>query len=308
MLWVSIAHCVSVTTKFNVVCWVVLSFLTESRFFPLFVELLYPVNMALMAVHAKGWIFPENDTQLNFSVNNVAIFSFVIWAVRLSVHLFAKFLVMYRRVDNRFAKLKSKYNLAKFLFYHWLLVVVNGSAIPVFTGNHELPMEFSNLPLFSIFLIVSGLGITAVADSQKLSKIKHQCDKNGKRKFPMTSGLWAISRHPNYFGEILFFFGISLLAVPFLDVYSFLFIFGGSVHLTLAVLLFAGFFRKFSSVKKVIEIMNKDKESLWNSVAYQNYASSVSLLIPGTPADPNSRDFRRAGFGMGMWLVCEGIW
>ena len=55
-----------------------------------------------------------------------------------------------------------------------------------------------------------GFGIEAVADAQKT---RFKADTANSGKF-INVGLWAWSRHPNYFGEILLWIGVCIIAVP----------------------------------------------------------------------------------------------
>jgi steroid 5-alpha reductase family enzyme len=55
-----------------------------------------------------------------------------------------------------------------------------------------------------------------VADRQKSA---FREDPANKGRF-ITSGLWAWSRHPNYFGEITLWAGIALIAIPVLSGWS----------------------------------------------------------------------------------------
>lgn len=81
-----------------------------------------------------------------------------------------------------------------------------------------LPVVYSlrliSLPLFSvnylgIALLLSGLLIETVADWQRYEFLRL---KKNKGKI-MTRGLWSLSRHPNYFGEIIFWWGMFFLVL-----------------------------------------------------------------------------------------------
>ena len=63
---------------------------------------------------------------------------------------------------------------------------------------------------FGFLVWLAGFIIEVVADNQK-KKFKE--DLNNKDKF-ISHGLWAWSRHPNYFGEILLWIGITIIAIP----------------------------------------------------------------------------------------------
>jgi steroid 5-alpha reductase family enzyme len=52
-----------------------------------------------------------------------------------------------------------------------------------------------------------------VADNQKG---RFKADPANQGKF-ISTGLWAKSRHPNYFGEIVLWIGVLLIAVPVLE-------------------------------------------------------------------------------------------
>ena len=62
-------------------------------------------------------------------------------------------------------------------------------------------------------LWVLGFAFEAIADKQK--KSFSEIPEN-KDKF-ITIGLWSISRHPNYFGEIVLWTGIAIISLPLLS-------------------------------------------------------------------------------------------
>ncbi|MBC8187024.1 MAG: DUF1295 domain-containing protein, partial [Proteobacteria bacterium] len=63
------------------------------------------------------------------------------------------------------------------------------------------------------FLWVAGFAIEVAADQQKR---RFRADPSNRERF-IRSGLWAWSRHPNYFGEIILWIGIALIALPVLS-------------------------------------------------------------------------------------------
>ena len=69
------------------------------------------------------------------------------------------------------------------------------------------------LVLTGCALWLAGFLIEVIADKQKTAF--RQLESN-KGKF-IQQGLWAWSRHPNYFGEILLWVGIALAAFPVLE-------------------------------------------------------------------------------------------
>jgi steroid 5-alpha reductase family enzyme len=76
-----------------------------------------------------------------------------------------------------------------------------------------------NQPELDVFALVGfvvwliGIGIEALADQQKSA---FRADPANKGKF-IQSGLWAWSRHPNYFGEIVLWVGVAIIAFPVLS-------------------------------------------------------------------------------------------
>ena len=66
---------------------------------------------------------------------------------------------------------------------------------------------------FGTFIWVIGFLIELIADTQKMS---FNLNFNNKGKF-INVGLWRISRHPNYFGEILLWVGIAIISFPLLS-------------------------------------------------------------------------------------------
>jgi steroid 5-alpha reductase family enzyme len=61
-----------------------------------------------------------------------------------------------------------------------------------------------------ISLFVFGFAFETIADWQ-LARFKRDPNNTGK---VMRTGLWSRTRHPNYFGEAVLWWGIGLLALP----------------------------------------------------------------------------------------------
>ena len=135
----------------------------------------------------------------------------VIWAIRLGTFLFMR--VKQDGKDGRFTVMKTQ--------FHWFLMTWTLGGLWVFltmaaglaaiTSNVTAPMGI--MTYIGIAVWIFGFSIEVIADKQKRIFKKQP---NKEKEF-ITSGLWAWSRHPNYFGEITLWFGLTLIALPVLS-------------------------------------------------------------------------------------------
>ena len=134
-----------------------------------------------------------------------------VWAIRLGSFLFLR--VKQDGKDNRFTVMKTQ--------FHWYLMTWTIGGLWVFltmcaglaaiTSSKSIPLGIT--AYIGLALWVFGFAIEVIADRQKRI-FKKQKDKN--LEF-ITTGLWAWSRHPNYFGEITLWMGLTLIALPVLS-------------------------------------------------------------------------------------------
>jgi len=133
------------------------------------------------------------------------------WAVRLGRFLFKR--VNEDGSDGRFDVIKP--NFARFLMTWslqalWVFVTLS-CALAAMTSVHRVPL--GAMAVLGSLLWLFGFVIEVIADRQKRV---FRADTANAGRF-ITSGLWAWSRHPNYFGEISLWLGISLIALPALS-------------------------------------------------------------------------------------------
>ncbi len=132
-----------------------------------------------------------------------------IWAIRLGTHLLGRnwgqgedprYRAMRRRHGARFpwVSLGTVYGLQAGLMW---LVSLPVQIAQVSTGG------VGGLELLGAAVFAVGLGFEAVGDAQ-LTRFKADPENRGK---VMDRGLWSISRHPNYFGDALAWWGLFLL-------------------------------------------------------------------------------------------------
>lgn len=132
----------------------------------------------------------------------------VVWALRLGPFLFQR--IKRAGEDRRFRKLRQSFPM---FFMTWTLqgtwVFITAScALAAITAQQSVPL---GVPFWlGLALWLAGFGIEVVADRQKSA---FRADPDNARRF-INTGLWAWSRHPNYFGEIVLWLGIAVMAFP----------------------------------------------------------------------------------------------
>lgn len=135
----------------------------------------------------------------------------VIWAARLGTFLFRR--IQRAGKDDRFDDLKPSF--IRFLNVWtiqglWVTFTAAAALIAITTSTRK---ELDAFALVGLVVWVIGFTIEVVADAQKN---RFNADPANKGKFIQT-GLWSRSRHPNYFGEIVLWIGVAIIALPVLQ-------------------------------------------------------------------------------------------
>jgi steroid 5-alpha reductase family enzyme len=135
----------------------------------------------------------------------------VIWAARLGTYLFRRI----RRAgkDERFDEIKK--SLPRFLIAWtvqglWVSLTLAAALAAITTTERK---GLGVVALIGALVWAAGFAVEAAADYQK-SRFKS--DPANKGRF-IDTGLWSWSRHPNYFGEIVLWIGVAIVALPVLQ-------------------------------------------------------------------------------------------
>ena len=219
-------------------------------------SLTFIILTALMMIHRAAL----DTAQI---ITGVAVF---LWAIRLGSYLFTR--IMHTKVDHRFDDKRDSFiRFGSFWFLQAITVWI--VLLPVYGILHSPGTTVTPaLLLLSICVWLIGLIIEAVADQQKFLFKK---DPANAKKF-MQGGLWAWSRHPNYFGEICFWTGVSIPGLALFEGTEVL-LFLGPVFITIMLLFVSG-----------IPLLEKSWEKKWGKTkAYKEYKKHTPLLIPWPP-------------------------
>ncbi|TFK28180.1 DUF1295-domain-containing protein [Coprinopsis marcescibilis] len=147
--------------------------------------------------------FPKRVLLLNLAV--------AIWSIRLGTFLGAR--AIKSGGDSRFVKIvKNPSYFTRLWFTQATWIVATG--LPVWLVNalprlHHAPLGTRDY--IGLGLWASSLLLEVTADRQKAAWHHAKQLKLHDEKF-ISSGLWSISRHPNYLGELGVWSGVALLA------------------------------------------------------------------------------------------------
>ena len=187
----------------------------------------------------------------------------VAWAGRLGFFLFRR--VMRAGKDARFDEIKPSF--IRFL-NTWTLqglwvTLTLAAALAAITTTTRKGLGWFALAGFLVWAF--GFTIEVVADAQK-SRFRANPENEGKF---IQSGLWSRSRHPNYFGEIVLWIGVAIIALPVLR---------GWQWVTMISPVFVAFL--LTQVSGIPILEERADEKWGGQEDYEEYKEETPVLIP----------------------------
>ena len=204
---------------------------------------------------------------VDISLRDVLLALFVwIWAFRLGSFLFIR--VKKAGSDGRFDLMKKD--------FWWFLMTWTIQGLWVFLTlamalaaiTSESKMAIDIFAIVGTLIWIFGFSIEVIADQQKTN---FKDDPANKDKF-ITVGLWSWSRHPNYFGEMVLWIGIALIAFPVLI---------GWQLVALISPIFVIFL--LTRISGVTMLESRGYKKWGDDEEYKNYIKNTSGLIPLPP-------------------------
>jgi len=196
----------------------------------------------------------------------VVLGAIIIWGARLSGYLFIR--ILKTKKDKRFDRIREK--PLRFALF-WLFQI--GSIWIIMLPSTAILSSKTRLNSFYLFLagiivFLAGLVFEAIADWQKY---RFKSNSKNKDKW-IKSGLWKYSRHPNYFGEMLVWWGLYIASIPFVGKLSPVF--------AISPLYISWLLIKVSGIPLLEkEYLKKYKDNH----KYASYVKKTSVLIPLPP-------------------------
>ena len=190
----------------------------------------------------------------------------IVWAARLASFLFLR--IRAAGEDRRFREIKQSFGrflLAWTLQGLWVAFSL-AAALAVITSTRRLDLDlFAGVGLL---VWLAGFSLEVIADRQKGA---FNARPENKGRF-ISTGLWSWSRHPNYFGEIVLWVGVAIIALPVLRGWQYASLIS-PVFITLLLTRISG-----------VPLLEKRADEKWGGEPeYESYKARTSVLIPLPP-------------------------
>ncbi|MFX0018816.1 MAG: DUF1295 domain-containing protein [Promethearchaeota archaeon] len=216
------------------------------------------------AVIAIYWLY-NPQTSETISLRQIFVLFLVLtWSVRLTYNWIRQWRGL-NHEDWRYANLRVEKGK---LF--WLVNLIGIHLMPtilVFLGCLSLypslsirNISFNHIDFIAFSITLFAIILETAADQQLYNFIKNRDDSTKI----LNRGLWKYSRHPNYFGEILFWWGLYLFALA--TEISFWWMIVGPIFITILFY--------------ILSIPLIEKRNLSRKPDYLHYKKTVSKLIP----------------------------
>ena len=221
-------------------------------------------SLTYIATVSLAYFSVENKTM----IDSIIYFYVMVWALRLGIYLFRR--VRNDGKDVRFEQ--AKRHFLWFLQYWmgqalWVSLTACTAIIGILSPEDDL---LPVLAMIGMALWLSGFTIESVSDYQKRVFRK---ENNPSEAFIHT-GLWSRSRHPNYFGEIMLWTGIAVIALNTLT---------GIEYITLISPIFVYILlTRMSGINKLEQIAD---ERYGHLEEYQRYKRNTPVLVPNLLKD-----------------------
>ncbi len=221
-------------------------------------------TMGYISILIASSYLAVNLSNDNLSTRSLIVISFIlIWSLRLGFFLFTR--ILKEGGDSRFDEVKKV--LSKFLIWWsvsalWVFLTT-ANALTMIIDNKDLPNDL--FLYIGIVTWLTGFLFEVIADQQKRV---FNSNPGNKGKF-INSGLWSISRHPNYFGEIILWYGIAIITFPSLEGWQYITLIS-PIFVTLLLTKVSG-----------LNLLEERADKKWGELKdYKEYKKNTSLLIP----------------------------
>ena len=250
-------YCVLISFTIHLIIFIPSAIMKNEKFYD-FTGMIAYLSIIIFAIQQKY-----------IQIHSIDIYSLVlcllisIWTLRLGIFLFYRVLKVGE--DIRFKDVKN--NALKFFVWFsisslWVSLTTIAAMNVVTSKNYN--KDLTLLCIGTIIWII-GFLFEIISDYQK---IKFKNNALNKNKF-IDSGLWSISRHPNYFGEIILWIGIYIITLPSTSGLEYL----GIISPLFVIILL----NKVSG----INLLESSADKKWgSSKEYQKYKKITPKLIP----------------------------
>lgn len=215
------------------------------------------------------WFYHHFNQDPNLSwKQGVVMFLVIWWAIRLTYN-WQKYWNGMEHEDWRYTRYREKGSIIFQIINLFGLQLM--PTIWVFLGSLSLypaliPASAADDGIFNIFinLIAIMVTITAIMFETIGDRQMHEFINTKKPGENIDVGLWRYTRHPNYFGEVLFWWGLWLFGIA--SDLTFWWTIIGPLAITLLFI--------------CISIPMMEKRNVDRRPGYKNYQEKVSMLIP----------------------------
>ncbi len=220
-------------------------------------------SMWSVMIFASAFIY-SSSVEPYWDRSSLVLTLVLLWALRLTLYISwrnwgepedARYQAIRRKHEPNFA-LKSLGII--FVFQSFLAWVIS---MPLWVAL-TVPFEYTMFDMLAVTLWMIGMIFESVGDWQ-LARFKANPDNRGKL---MNRGLWRFTRHPNYFGECLIWWGFFLFVIP-----------TGAWWSVVSPVLLTFLLLKFSGVTMLEETIVERRP------AYREYIATTNAFIPGPP-------------------------
>lgn len=230
--------------------------LRTERFYDMFGTSTFPL-VNLVCVYLAGGFYSSRQVAVTMAVT--------VWALRLFKFLVAR---VHGKADRRFNGVRDA--PAVFAVYWAIQGVWVAASLSSVMLMHAFASgartDWTTLDFGGAAVFLTGFAVEHVADSQKRD---FRALAGNEERF-INVGLWSISRHPNYFGEIVVWIGIWLLCASGLP-------FAYAAFGVLSPAFVAFLLIRVSG----IPILERHAKRKWgDDPSYRDYVASTAKLIP----------------------------
>ncbi|XP_021824319.1 uncharacterized protein C594.04c [Prunus avium] len=240
---------------------------------------LYWTVIPVMLVHYYG-SHPLAD--YNWWRSTIVVLMTWVWSLRLSHNYFRRENWQWgAREDWRFTDMSSQYGkhwwwISFFAVYLSQQVFLIGVCLPMYV-IHSVNVPLNIWDIVAVIVCISGIVVAYCADTQLHDFVSrnNKLKELGKPVVPnLDEGLWRYSRHPNYFGEQLWWWGLVIFAWSLGHGWAFV----GSLINTMCL----------AYVTTLVErrMLKQD----YRAEAYRRYQKTTSVWIPWFKSSPGGKD------------------